>query len=165
MNFLKRIYKMDHKELITKFYTAFQKRDWQTMHSCYHKEVTFYDPAFRHLTGKDVLAMWHMLCLNAKDFELTFSNIKNSENKGSCDWQASYSFSKTGRKVENVIKANFIFKEGLIVDHKDTFDLWRWSRMALGLPGTLLGWSPILQNKVNQNALKSLEKFKPEYGY
>ena len=156
---------MDHKELITKFYTAFQKRDWQTMHSCYHKEVTFYDPAFRQLKGKDAFAMWHMLCLNAKDFELTFSNIATSEIKGRCNWQASYSFSKTGRKVDNMITANFIFKDGLIIGHKDEFDLWRWSRMALGLPGTLLGWSPFMQNKVNQNALKSLEKFKPEHGY
>lgn len=156
---------MNHTELITKFYTAFQKRDWQTMHSCYHKEVTFYDPAFRQLKGNDVLAMWHMLCLNAKDFELTFSKVTANENEGSCNWQASYSFSKTGRKVENVIKANFTFKDGLILDHKDKFDLWRWSRMALGLPGILLGWSPFLQKKVNLNARKSLEKFKPEHGY
>lgn len=156
---------MDHKELITKFYTAFQKRDWQTMHRCYHKEIIFYDPAFRQLKRNDALAMWHMLCLNAKDFELIFSNITTIENKGSCDWQASYSFSKTGRKVENVIKANFTFRDGLIVDHKDAFDLWHWSRMALGLPGTLLGWSSFMQNKINQNALKSLEKFKTEHGY
>lgn len=156
---------MNHTELITKFYTAFQQKDWKAMHNCYHKEVTFYDPAFRQLKGTDVLAMWHMLCLNAKDFKLTFSNVTAHENQGSCNWQASYSFSKTGRKVDNVITANFTFKDGLILDHKDTFDLWRWSRMALGLPGILLGWSPLLQNKVNQNALKSLERFKPEHGY
>lgn len=156
---------MDNKELITKFYAAFQQRDWKTMHSCYHKEIAFYDPAFRQLKGTDVLAMWHMLCLNAKDFALTFSNVSANENQGSCDWKASYSFSKTGRKVDNVIKANFTFKDGLIADHKDEFDLWRWSRMALGIPGMLLGWSPLLQNKVNQNALKSLKKFKTEQGY
>jgi ketosteroid isomerase-like protein len=156
---------MNHQEIITKFYTAFKQRDWKTMHGYYHKDITFYDPAFRHLAGTDVLAMWHMLCLNAKDFKLTFKNVHASERKGSCDWQASYTFSKTGRTVHNSITANFIFKDGLIVDHKDEFDLWRWSRMALGLSGTLLGWSSILQKKINQNALKSLEKFKLEHGY
>ncbi len=156
---------MNHTELITRFYTAFQQRDWKTMHSCYHTEATFYDPAFRQLKGTDVLAMWHMLCLNAKDFVLTFSNVTANGNQGSCEWKASYSFSKTGRKVDNVIKANFTFKDGLIIDHRDDFDLWRWCRMALGLPGMLLGWSPLFQDKVNQNALKSLERFKPENGY
>jgi len=156
---------MNHTELITRFYTAFQQRDWKTMHSCYHTEATFYDPAFRQLKGTDVLAMWHMLCLNAKDFVLIFSNVTANGNQGCCEWKASYSFSKTGRKVDNVIKANFTFKDGLIIDHRDDFDLWRWCRMALGLPGMLLGWSPLLQNKVNQNALKSLERFKPEHGY
>ena len=149
-------------ELITKFYTAFQKRDWQTMNSCYHAHATFYDPAFRQLDGADVRVMWHMLCLNAKDFELTCSKIKVDGDSGAAEWQARYSFSKTGRKVHNQIKAVFTFKDGLIFDHRDEFDLWKWSRMALGMPGTLLGWSGFMQDKIHENARKSLEKFKIE---
>ncbi|MBP9924408.1 MAG: nuclear transport factor 2 family protein [Cyclobacteriaceae bacterium] len=148
--------------LIHTFYTAFQQRDWQTMNSCYHAEATFYDPAFRHLNSTDTKAMWHMLCLNAKDFELQFSNIKNTGDRGSCHWQASYAFSKTGRRVNNEVQASFTFKDGLILTHSDEFDLWKWSRMALGLPGLLLGWTPYLKHKINQNALKSLKKFKLE---
>ncbi len=37
--------------------------------------------------------------------------------------------------------------------------LYRWTRMALGLPGLLLGWSPLLQNKVRRQAGESLAKF------
>ncbi|MBK8291163.1 MAG: nuclear transport factor 2 family protein [Flammeovirgaceae bacterium] len=151
-----------NSDLIHKFYTAFQKRDWQTMNGCYHPEATFYDPAFRQLSITDAKAMWHMLCINAKDFELQFSNVTSLGNTGSCDWQASYSFSKTGRKVNNHIQASFTFKDGLIISHKDEFDLWKWSQMALGLTGLLLGWTPYLKNKINQNALKSLKKFKQE---
>ncbi len=103
-----------------------------------------------------------MLCLNAKDFELQFSNIKNTGDRGSCHWQASYAFSKTGRRVNNEVQASFTFKDGLILTHSDEFDLWKWSRMALGLPGLLLGWTPYLKHKINQNALKSLKKFKLE---
>jgi len=154
---------MNHYELITKFYSAFQQRDWKTMHSCYHPEVTFYDPAFRDLNSKEARAMWHMLCLNAKDFELNFNSIEVAGDKGSCHWEANYSFSKTGRMVNNKIKAAFTFKDGLIFDHRDEFDLWRWSGMALGTMGTLLGWSPFTQNKINDNALKSLKKFMTEH--
>lgn len=153
---------MDHRELIVKFYTAFQRKDWKAMIECYHPDVTFYDPAFRNLNSHEVRAMWHMLCLNAKDFELSFSDVQVNGNKGSCLWLASYSFSKTGRKVNNRIQATFTFKDGLIFDHCDDFDLWRWSRMALGTSGLLLGWTSFLKNKIHQNARKSLEKFMKE---
>ncbi|MCX8492504.1 MAG: nuclear transport factor 2 family protein, partial [Cyclobacteriaceae bacterium] len=42
-----------HKQLIEKFYSAFQQKDWQTMQNCYHEEVTFNDPAFQNLKGKE----------------------------------------------------------------------------------------------------------------
>lgn len=154
-----------NSELIQTFYSAFQKRDWQTMNSCYHSEATFYDPAFRKLNAEDTKAMWHMLCVNAKDFELHFSDIEETRDGGSCHWEASYTFSKTGRRVNNRIRARFTFKEGLIFTHKDEFDLWKWSRMALGLSGLLLGWTSFLKSKINQNALKSLKKFKQESSY
>jgi hypothetical protein len=32
-----------------------------------------------------------------------------------------------------------VSKEGLIIEHRDHFELWRWSRQALGLKGLLLG--------------------------
>lgn len=148
-----------HTELITRFYTAFQQRDWQTMNSCYHAEATFHDPAFRNLNSTEVRAMWHMLCLNARDFSITFSDVNADEKAGQCRWKASYTFSKTGRKVVNDIRAAFTFKDGLILTHTDTFDLWKWSRQALGPSGILLGWSALVQNKVNDNARKSLSRF------
>jgi hypothetical protein len=100
--------------------------------------------------------------MNAKDFKLSFSDIMVDGNRGSCLWLASYSFSKTGQRVNNRIQAAFTFKDGLIYVHHDEFDLWRWSRMALGVSGVLLGWSPLLKNKIHQNARKSLERFMKE---
>jgi hypothetical protein len=78
---------------------------------------------------------------------------------GSCTWIASYTFSKTGKKVVNNINAHFKFHEGKIVEHMDDFDLWKWSRQALGASGWLLGWSAFVQNKIRNNAKQSLEKF------
>jgi ketosteroid isomerase-like protein len=154
---------MDHnREVITKFYQAFQQRDWKTMQTFYHPDARFSDPAFPNLNSQEVKAMWHMLCENAQDFSLQFSEVIINVNRGSCRWDAWYTFSRSGRKVHNIIHAHFDFKDGLIINHLDTFDFWRWSRMALGLPGVFLGWTPFLQGKVQSTARKNLLKFMRE---
>jgi len=149
----------EHKSLIAKFYMAFSQLDWQTMSDCYHPEIEFSDPAFPSLKGKEAGVMWRMLCERAKSFELTFKNVSAEGDSGECQWQANYLFSKTGRMVENHISAQFLFRDGKIIHHKDTFDFWKWSKMALGTPGVLLGWSPFLRNKVQQTAQSELQKF------
>jgi len=152
--------------LIEKFYRSFQRKDWETMQLCYHPEATFYDPVFQALAYREVKAMWHMLVLAGKDLSVTFNSVEATERRGSCHWEATYSFSRTGKKVHNIIAASFHFKEGKIVRHDDAFDLWRWSGMALGLSGKLLGWSPMIRTKIRATARKSLSKFlldHPEY--
>jgi len=155
----------NNEQLIEKFYSAFNQKDWKTMQSCYHDEVVFNDPAFSNLKGKAAKAMWHMLAAAAKDFSLTYNQVAADEINGSCHWEAAYSFSKTGRKVLNKIDATFEFKDGLIYRHTDQFDFWKWTQMALGVPGILLGWTPFLQNKVKATAMRGLKKFMNENGY
>ncbi len=53
---------MQEKELIIKFYTAFQQRDYKTMQDCYHEEAVFLDPVFEDLNATEVKYMWEMLC-------------------------------------------------------------------------------------------------------
>ncbi len=147
-------------QVIERFYSAFQKLDYATMQSCYSDDIIFNDPAFGILEGPEAKAMWEMLCKNAKNFSLSFSNIQLlDEEYATCDWVANYTFSKTGRKVTNKIKAHMRLQDGMIIEHTDQFDIWKWSRQALGLPGILLGWSGYLKNKIRSNARKSLEKF------
>jgi ketosteroid isomerase-like protein len=148
-----------NKEIITRFYEAFQKRDWQTMQSCYHAQANFYDPVFRNLSANQTKAMWHMLCGNAKDLTVKYTEVETTGDKGRCRWDAWYTFSLTGRKVHNIIYGNFTFKDGLILEHRDQFDFWRWCRMALGTPGVILGWTPLIQGKVRATARKNLDKF------
>ena len=144
-----------NEDLIRKFYTAFQQRDFLTMQSCYHPDATFSDPVFQNLNSKEVKAMWQMLLTSSKDLRVEFSNITSN----SCHWEAWYSFSRTGRQVHNIIDATMEFKDGLIYKHKDHFDFWRWSRQALGLPGLVLGWTPMISNKVRTTARERLDKF------
>ena len=48
--------------------------------------------------------MCEMLCKNAKDFSLTYGNMQHLDDEYStCDWVATYIFSKTGKKVMNKI--------------------------------------------------------------
>ena len=147
-------------ELIHRFYTAFSRRDHQTMAACYHADAEFSDPVFQRLEGSDIGAMWRMLCVRGTDLELTYDGVEADDSTGSAKWQPVYTFDATGRKVHNRVAASFIFEDGAIRRHTDVFDLYRWTRMALGPPGYLLGWSGMLQNKVRRTAGRALEKFK-----
>lgn len=147
----------EYKELIERFYRAFQQRDYQTMASCYHPQAEFQDEAFT-LQGKEIGAMWHMLCERGQDLDITFT-VSEQNGIVTAHWEPRYSFSQTGRHVHNIIDATFEFQNGLIVKHRDVFDFWRWSRQALGLPGWLLGWSGLLKNKVSRMAMHSLKQF------
>lgn len=129
------------------------------MQACYHPEATFHDPVFQTLTSLQVRAMWQMLLTSAKDLRLTFSDVSAEGNTGSCIWHAHYSFSRTGRPVHNIVRSRFTFRDGLIYAQKDHFSFWRWSRQALGISGLLLGWSPVLKNKVRGTAAQNLAKF------
>ncbi|WP_422417296.1 nuclear transport factor 2 family protein [Pseudomonas sp. GZD-222] len=148
-----------HSALITRFYQAFQRLDAEAMVACYSDDIVFSDPAFGTLRGKDAGDMWRMLTTRAKNFTLTFDSVKADEHSGAAHWVATYLFSQTGRTVINDIQARFVFRDGKICEHHDTFDLWRWSRQALGTTGLLLGWTPMVQGKVRQQALKGLRAF------
>jgi ketosteroid isomerase-like protein len=150
--------------LITTLYSAFQNKDYATMADCYHPQAEFKDEAFT-LQGKEVAAMWHMLIERGTGLSLTFS-VTEKQGLVTAHWEPSYHFSQTGRYVHNIIDASFEFKDGKIYRHTDEFNFWRWSRQALGLPGLILGWTPLLKNKVSQMAMTNLKKFiekHPEY--
>jgi ketosteroid isomerase-like protein len=149
----------DNEKLIRHFYESFKNKDFKSMQSCYADNATFSDAVFQNLNAAQVRAMWEMLITRGKDLELRFQNIKADEKTGSAEWIANYTFSQTGNKVENHIKANFEFENGKIVKHVDDFDFYKWSSQALGVSGKLLGWTSFLKNKVRQKAMKSLEDF------
>lgn len=146
--------------LILKFYDSFSKLDANRMATCYHPDVTFSDPAFRKLNYDEVCNMWKMLIEKSNgNLLIEFSSIEAGKKSASAQWIATYEFSQTNRKVRNVIQAKFKFKDGLIISHKDSFNFWLWSGMALGWKGYLLGWTPFLKRKVRQQAKASLKKY------
>jgi hypothetical protein len=148
-----------NEELLTTFYTAFQKRDYKTMQACYAPNATFSDEVFVNLNAEEVKAMWEMLCIKGKDLQIEFSNINANEQNGNAQWNATYSFSKTSRKVLNKVKAEFTFENGKIKSHRDHFNFYSWTRQAIGLPGILFGWTNAFREKVRAQARKNLDDF------
>lgn len=146
-------------QLIETFYQAFQRLDADAMSACYADHIQFADPVFTDLKGADAGNMWRMLCSRAQDFSLTFDGVEANDQSGKAHWVATYVFSQTGRTIVNDIQASFVFENGKIVQHRDQFDLWKWSRQALGFKGLLLGWSGLVQNKIRQQAAYGLKKF------
>ncbi len=146
-------------ELIHTFYQAFQRLDAEAMAACYSADVRFSDPVFVGLQGREAGDMWRMLCTRAADFSLSYGEVEADDRRGSAQWVATYTFSQTGRTVINVIRAEFVFGDGRIVEHRDHFDLWRWSRQALGLKGWLLGRLPAVQGAIRAQARRGLAGF------
>src|SRR5438552_567229 len=107
----------DNEKLINHFYQSFSERDYESMQDCYAGHATFSDEVFQNLDSAQVKAMWEMLCSRGKDLEIRFQNVTADESKGSAEWIANYTFSQTGSKVENRIKANFEFEDGRIIKH------------------------------------------------
>jgi len=148
------------KELVDKLYKAFQRHDGNEMADCYHHEAAFSDPVFPSLHGSEIGNMWYMLCKTAKDLSISF-NIEPGDiaNSVIVNWHARYLFSKTGRQVHNIVQATIRIQDGKIIEHRDDFNFWRWSKQALGPIGFILGWTSFLQHKVQTQAKRSLEKF------
>ncbi|WP_024769749.1 MULTISPECIES: nuclear transport factor 2 family protein [Aquimarina] len=147
------------KKLIETFYTGLSNLDAETMISCYHDDVVFEDPGFGKLKGNRAKGMWRMLCKNARNFKVEFSQVEANDQKGSAHWEAWYSFSKTGRSVHNKIDAQFEFKDGKIIKHTDDFNLHRWASQAIGWKGALLGGTGFFKKKLILQTNKMLDKF------
>jgi ketosteroid isomerase-like protein len=146
--------------LIERFYAALGAGDGAAMAASYAPGASFEDPAFGQLDATEAGAMWRMLTSRAGDLTVDVSEIEADADTGSARWIARYTFTQTGRHVVNDIRASFRFADGLIAEHRDRFDWWRWARQALGPPGLLLGWNPAFHNVVRNKARGTLAEFR-----
>ena len=128
------------------------------MAACYAPDAKFADPVFTDLRGGEPGAMWRMLTGRAKDLEVKLLDHEAHDDVGSAHWIADYTFS-TGRRVHNDVHAEFRFRDGLIVEHKDSFSFYAWARQALGPVGLTAGWTPMVQAKVRREARAGLDEF------
>ena len=148
-----------NRELIERFYAAFDDCNGAAMTACYAPDAHFRDPAFGDLEGEEIGAMWRMLTGRATDLKVELQEHEADERTGSAHWIARYTFS-TGRPVVNDIRASFRFADGLITDHVDEFDFRNWAKQALGPSGHLVALLPPLRKKARGKALDQLAAFR-----
>lgn len=151
------------RDTIERFYAAFARLDGAAMQSAYAADARFDDEVFSLQGAGQIGAMWRMLCdaTRARPDSLAHWRLEASRiTDHSAHWEAHYLFSATGRAVHNRIDAGFEFDaDGRISRHRDRFDFWAWSRQALGTPGVLLGWTPMLRKQVRTQAAANLQRF------
>lgn len=130
---------------IERLYAAMNAHDGEAMAACYTPDATFQDPAFGKLSDGGGQDMWRMLTARAdSDLVVTLADKTATDSTGTAHWLADYTFPDTGRKVHNDVRARFVFRDGLIAEHVDTFNLRAWAAQALGTTGRILGLTPLL---------------------
>ena len=148
-----------NEEVITRFYTSFKNKDIKGMQDCYADNTVFNDVIFSNLNALQVRSMWEMLIKSGKDMRVEFGNVQAGDGAATVYWEAYYTFSATGNKVVNKVKASFILENGKIISHTDNFDFYQWAKQALGITGLLLGWTPFLKNKIRKKAAGNLRLY------
>ena len=148
-----------NRELIERLYGALDRGDGAAMTACYAPDARFSDPAFGELRGEEIGRMWRMLTSRSTDLAVDLAEHEAGPESGTARWIARYTFTSTGRTVVNDVRASFRFAGGLIAEHDDRFSFFRWSRQALGAPGLLLGWTPLLRAAVRRRARAELARF------
>jgi ketosteroid isomerase-like protein len=152
----------DNAQVIRTLYEALDRHDGETMAGLYAPDGRFKDPAFGELSGAEAGDMWRMLTSRSEDLSVELPEHEADGDTGSAHWIATYTFS-TGRPVVNDIHARFVFRDGLIWDHQDSFSFSRWARQALGPAGWVLGLPPF-SAIVHGRASRQLEEFRAERG-
>lgn len=148
----------DNAQVISELYAALDRHDGEAMARLYAPDARFEDPAFGELSGEEAGDMWRMLTSRAEDLRVELPEHEADGDTGSAHWIATYTF-RTGRHVVNDIQARFRFRDGKIIDHRDSFSFHRWARQALGPPGWVLGL-PVISGVVRGKAKGDLEKFR-----
>lgn len=150
----------ENEQLIERFYAAFDRHDGDAMAACYAPSARFDDPVFPGLKDGEPGDMWRMLTSRAEDLKIELREHAADEGSGTAHWVATYTFTQTGRPVVNDVQATFRFRDGVIVEHRDEFSFHKWSSQALGAPGLLLGWTPIIRNATRKKARAGLDEFR-----
>ena len=120
--------------LIDRLYRSLAAHDPARMADCYDENATFRDIAF-HLQGRDKIRdMWKFVTRPEPGLTVTFEIVSADDDQVKARLTDHYTFTDTGRTVDNAITSTFQFKEGLILHHNDDCDPVAWANMAMTGP-------------------------------
>ncbi len=147
---------MNSKEIAIKFYDAFSAANIDVLKQLYDKKLIFNDNIFVNLDYNETISMWSSLLVGNKNMSIKYEIKKYSEKYVEVEWIADYLFTSTNRNVKNIILAKMEIDQGKIINHTDNFDFYKWSQMAFGITGVLIGWTSFFKNKVRTEAYNKL---------
>ena len=147
---------MNSKEIAIKFYDAFSAANIDVLKQLYDKKLIFNDNIFVNLDYNETISMWSSLLVGNKNMSIKYEIKKYSEKYVEVEWIADYLFTSTNRNVKNIILAKMEIDQGKIINHTDNFDFYKWSQMAFGITGALIGWTSFFKNKVRTEAYNKL---------
>ncbi|MGB9368909.1 MAG: nuclear transport factor 2 family protein [Xanthobacteraceae bacterium] len=128
--------------LIRTLYLAIQKADPNAIIACYANDAYFEDIAFQCPGKARIFEMWKLVCHSRPRVTIDFDAIAADDQKGTGRWMATYMFGKTekkpGRRVDNTLTSEFIFRDGLIAAHHDRCHTMAWAVQAIIFPVSLL---------------------------
>jgi ketosteroid isomerase-like protein len=148
--------------LVEKLYGCLDRKDHHGMADCYHPDATYDDIAFNLRGKKQIHAMWHLIA--ETDLRASFTVTGADDRSGGANLVDDYTWRDTGRRVHNVIRSEFRFRDGLIVAHRDSCDTLKWGTQALGpLKGVLSWLLPTVRRSLAKKKLAHFVKRHPEY--
>lgn len=124
-------------------FDALVRRDVRRLGALYLPDATFADPVLGELPRGAVTSMWSAFLAHVDSFELTVVERSVSVHVADVRWRADYRVSATGRRVSLDLATRLVCLGPRISRHEDRYDSWAWARMVHGMPGLILGWSPL----------------------
>lgn len=140
------------REVVTRFYQAFERRDTATLRTLYAPDVKFKDAIFSYPDRAGTMRMWEKILADPNTrIRFTLDSVDGSQVKG--NWVADYKVG--GRPVHNEVSTTMTVKDGLITQHTDDFSWNKWAPQALPLghlatlPGIKQVVQALLRSKIN----------------
>ena len=155
---------MTNREVVTAFFTSYQRHDYAGMHACLDPGVEFCDLAFESITGAEVRAMWCWFCQPTKTRDPVqvpgFEIVKSEGDHLHAEYWVRYS-PGAGKLVNYVIRSEFTLRNGNIVRQIDepVISDFEFARMAMGFPACLLALTPAFKPAIRRKMRKKLDEF------
>jgi ketosteroid isomerase-like protein len=154
--------------VLEKLYTCLNGRDPEGMAACYHEDACFRDIGFTLQGAKQIRSMWQMIADPDTNLRASFTIRHVDDHGGTVDLVDDYTFREKpedrGRPVHNVIRSEFRFQGGRIIEHRDYCNPLTWGIQALGPVKGVVTWLiPALRRKKAMAKLKDFtSNSKPE---
>jgi hypothetical protein len=144
---------------IETYFDAFSKGDYRTMRSLCDPKITFNDPVYTSLQGKSVFALHHFMAERRICPTITIRSISEKGNRVKVKWTNEYEYATYKTHISIDVRSIFHFEHTSIISQTDQYNLWKWSKMALGFTGTYLGWTPMFRSTLRRSSQQSLATF------